>query len=87
MQEFISIKGPVALLFGLVLIVFLSCQRKSHFFFVRNQGAVMPVKVSGNIDAGSFLILLPGGSHLHANAVDQWSLGYQCSVFCCAGNV
>lgn len=39
----------------------MSCQRKSDFFFVRNEGAVMPVKISGSRSSNTFVILLPGG--------------------------
>lgn len=46
---------------GMLMLTVFSCQRRSDFFFVRNQGAVMPVKVSGNAKSGTFLMLLPGG--------------------------
>ncbi len=37
-----------------------SCS-KSSFFFVENEGAVMPVTISGNTSSNTFILLLPGG--------------------------
>jgi pimeloyl-ACP methyl ester carboxylesterase len=61
MPAFIFNKGFVGLWLGLLLTCTFSCQRKSDFFFVGNEGAIMPVKVSGKVNSGTFLILLPGG--------------------------
>lgn len=61
MPAFIFNKGFVGLWLGLLLACTFSCQRKSDFFFVGNEGAIMPVKVSGKVTSGTFLILLPGG--------------------------
>ncbi|PHN02527.1 alpha/beta fold hydrolase [Flavilitoribacter nigricans] len=38
-----------------------SCQRYDRFFFVKNKGAIMPVKVSGKAASEKYIILLPGG--------------------------
>ncbi|MCB0638538.1 MAG: alpha/beta hydrolase [Lewinella sp.] len=38
-----------------------ACQRSADFFFLRNEGAVMPVQVAGPPDSRDILILLPGG--------------------------
>ena len=43
-----------------VLMAFFSCQRNT-FFFVKNEGAVMPVKISGNTESSIYIVLLPGG--------------------------
>lgn len=45
----------------LFLLLCTSCQKYSRFYFVRNQGAIMPVKIRGNIKSNKYVVLLPGG--------------------------
>lgn len=43
------------------LLLFANCRRSSQFGFVKNKGAVMPVKIRGKADSPVFIVLLPGG--------------------------
>ena len=45
----------------LFLLLCTGCQRSSRFYFVRNQGAIMPVKIRGNVKSNKYVVLLPGG--------------------------
>lgn len=50
------------LLFVLLAAVGLNaCSHYRDFYFVRNAGAMMPVKISGKANSSTYLILLPGG--------------------------
>lgn len=55
--------GPRRLfIFGLLaLLLTTACRRSGPFYFVQNQGAIMPVKIRGKAGSPVFIVLLPGG--------------------------
>jgi pimeloyl-ACP methyl ester carboxylesterase len=61
MQEFKFINPRIIWLLLLLYLTLPACQRNTAFFFVKNKGAVMPVKVSGNTEANTYIVFLAGG--------------------------
>lgn len=45
----------------LILLLLAACRQSGPFYFVKNQGAIMPVKIRGNGHSPVFIVLLPGG--------------------------
>lgn len=58
-SKFNKLKNTVFLL--LLGVAISACQQNTTFFFVKNRGAVMPVKISGNAASNTYLIFLAGG--------------------------
>jgi len=54
------LKYPFALL-CLLLILGTACQRNSDTFFLKSEGAVMPVRIAGKARSHQYLVILPGG--------------------------
>jgi pimeloyl-ACP methyl ester carboxylesterase len=60
MQDITSNKTRI-LVFLFPLLFTLSCQNYNNFYFVKNEGAIMPVKIRGNLKSQKYIVLLPGG--------------------------
>lgn len=61
MQDFTFIKRRCFFLLLILQLGLASCQQNTSFFFVKNKGAVMPVKIAGNRESDTFIIFLAGG--------------------------
>lgn len=44
-----------------IALLLASCQSYNRFYFVRSEGAVMPVKIRGSVASSTYIVLLPGG--------------------------
>lgn len=45
----------------MALLLTTACGQSGQFYFVKNKGAIMPVKIRGKADSPVFIVLLPGG--------------------------
>ncbi len=61
MQDFNFINQKNVVFILLFCLMISACQRNTSFFFVKNKGAVMPVKISGDTGADTYIIFLAGG--------------------------
>jgi proline iminopeptidase len=61
MQDFTFTKRRILVLLLLLYLTLSACQRNTAFFFVKNKGAVMPIKISGDTQSKTYIIFLAGG--------------------------